>query len=192
MPPPPTSRLKEVSQIIATRLLKKPAANLYDVSISNGVVTAIQDHKEESDVVDATSITIDANGGLGTPSFCHAHVHLDKCFILSDPKFHDLEIVNGDFGEAMDITGQAKQRFEEEDLLRRGRRLIEESVQYGVTCMRAFVEVDEVVEMKCLNAALVLKAEWVRWLFPGIINSDACKTSVLRLAMYTPAYTGNH
>lgn len=157
MPTPPSQR-KEVSKIIAARLPKKPAGSLYDVSISNGMITAIHDHEEASVRAD---MIIDAKGGLCTPSFCHAHVHLDKCFILSDPKFDDLEIVNGDFAEAMDITGKAKQRFEEDDLLRRGRRLLEESVQYGVTCIRAFVEVDEIVEMRGLNAALVLKAEWV-------------------------------
>ena len=58
------------------------------------------------------------------------------------------------------MTGQAKARFEEEDLLRRGRQLIEESIHYGVTCMRAFVEIDETVQFKCLDAGLRLKQEF--------------------------------
>lgn len=58
------------------------------------------------------------------------------------------------------MTGEAKSRFEETDLLRRGRQLIEESVGHGVTAMRAFVEVDGVVQSKCLQAGLKLKAEF--------------------------------
>ena len=61
---------------------------------------------------------IDARGCLVGPSLCHAHVHLDKCFLLNDPKYADLEIVEGSFAEALDLTSKAKQRFTAEDLLR--------------------------------------------------------------------------
>lgn len=47
--------------------------------------------------------------------------------------------------------------FEEPDLLERGQRLIDESVNAGVTHMRAFVEVDSIVKSKCLDAGLQLK-----------------------------------
>jgi hypothetical protein len=46
------------------------------------------------------------------------------------------------------------------DLLERGRWLISESVNAGVTAMRAFVEVDSTVRFKCLNAAVQLKREF--------------------------------
>lgn len=45
--------------------------------------------------------------------------------------------------------------------MERGRALVEESVNFGVTHMRAFVEVDQSVEMKCLEAGLALKAEFL-------------------------------
>lgn len=38
--------------------------------------------------------------------------------------------------------------------------MIEESVHFGVTNMRAFVEVDQGVGMKCLDAGLALKEEF--------------------------------
>jgi hypothetical protein len=44
--------------------------------------------------------------------------------------------------------------------LERGRALIEESIGFGVTHMRAFVEVDSTVGMKCLEAGLALKKEF--------------------------------
>ncbi|KAF2458683.1 cytosine deaminase protein-like protein [Lineolata rhizophorae] len=97
---------------------------------------------------------------LVAPSLCHAHVHLDKCFLLQDPKYADLEIESGDFAEAMALTAKAKARFEEEDLLRRGRQLLEESIEHGVTAVRAFVEVDGQVRFRCLDAGLKLKKEF--------------------------------
>jgi hypothetical protein len=57
-------------------------------------------------------------------------------------------------------TGEAKQKFEREDILERGRALIEESINFGVTHMRAFVEVDLGVKLKCLEAGLALKEEF--------------------------------
>ena len=58
------------------------------------------------------------------------------------------------------VTGAAKSRFEHADLMERGRALICESINFGVTHMRAFVEVDLVVKLKCLEAGLALKEEF--------------------------------
>ncbi|KAF4617280.1 hypothetical protein D9613_005861 [Agrocybe pediades] len=101
---------------------------------------------------------VDAKGGLLIPSFCHAHIHLDKCFILDQCG----ELLTGDFHEAMHLTKSAKSTFPSRasDLYARGARLIRESVEYGVTSMRAFVEVDEEVGFACLDVGLRLKEEF--------------------------------
>lgn len=122
----------------------------------------------------------DARGHLIGPSLCHAHIHLDKCFLLNDSKFADLAVEVGDFAEALHLTTQAKSRFEEDDLLRRGRWLIEESVRYGVTHMRAFVEVDQTVEFKCLDAAIKLKNEF----------RDVCHIQICAFAQ-DPMFSGD-
>ncbi|KAI9746090.1 MAG: hypothetical protein M1818_000771 [Claussenomyces sp. TS43310] len=83
-----------------------------------------------------------------------------KCFLLSHPKYADLEIEKGDFAEALELTGKAKARFESDDLVERGRALVQESIAFGVTHMRAFVEVDPEVALKCLEAGLLLKQEF--------------------------------
>jgi len=44
--------------------------------------------------------------------------------------------------------------------MERGRALIEESINFGVTHLRAFVEVDLTVRFKCLEAGLALKQEF--------------------------------
>lgn len=123
---------------------------------------------------------LDARNCLIAPSLCHAHIHLDKCFLLSDPKFADLEIIKGDFAEAMEITAKAKARFDKEDLLRRGRWLIAESISAGVAHMRAFVEVDHIVRMKCLDAAIELKEQF----------AAACDIQICAFAQ-EPIYSGN-
>ncbi|EJD41751.1 Metallo-dependent hydrolase [Auricularia subglabra TFB-10046 SS5] len=89
------------------------------------------------------------------PRLCHSHIHLDKCYILDS-----CPLLDGSFQEALEMTGKSKSQFSEEDLLRRGRKLISDSVKFGVTSMRAHVEVDDIVELKCLSAGLILRKEF--------------------------------
>ncbi|KAF5360476.1 hypothetical protein D9756_004727 [Leucocoprinus leucothites] len=109
---------------------------------------------------------LDAGGGIMLPSLCHSHIHLDKCFILDQcgdlTNGHSLILACRDFKEAMNITAKAKAGFplSLEDLYQRGSRLIEESVENGVTSMRAHVEVDTVVGFSCLDVALDLKSRY--------------------------------
>ncbi len=128
-----------------------------------------------------TDETLDGNNRLIAPSLCHAHIHLDKCFLLQDPKYDDLRIESGDFKEAMELGSTAKARFEEEDLLRRGGQLIKESRQHGVTAMRAFVEVDGVVQLKCLHAGLKLREEF----------QDRCDVQICAFAQL-PLFSGEN
>ncbi|THH01558.1 hypothetical protein EW026_g1176 [Hermanssonia centrifuga] len=68
-------------------------------------------------------------------------------------------VLPGDFAEALAVTSKAKSTFPErqDDLYRRGEQLILESVESGVTAMRAHVEVDTTVKMACLDVGLKLK-----------------------------------
>lgn len=159
----------------------------YDIALDqSGSVKHICLHKIHSSMNTEDRIgehykVLDATNHLIAPSLCHAHIHLDKCFLLSDPKFSDLEIIEGDFPEAMKLTSEAKTRFEKDDLLRRGRWLIGESLAAGVTHMRAFVEVDHVVEMKCLDAAFELKK----------LFASACQIQICVFAQ-EPLFSGQH
>lgn len=152
-----------ITNLNAVRFPGRPNDKLYDITIAHGspaTIAEVKEHVPQSPSSAQKDHSIDAQGGLCTPSFCHAHVHIDKAFILSHPKYADLKIIKGDFAEAMELTGKAKARFERQDLLDRGRRLIDESLRYGVTSMRVFAEVDEVVELLCLETTLMLKQEY--------------------------------
>lgn len=169
-----------LKKIVGVRLPEKAPSSLWDVSVADGKISSIDPHDAEAAGHDTPSGYFDGANRLLAPSLCHAHIHLDKCFLLQDPKFSDLQIEKGDFQEAMEMTGKAKSRFEEDDLLRRGRQLIEESIHHGVTVMRAFVEVDGGVHFKCLDAGLKLKEE-----FEGRCDIQICAFAQL------PLFSGN-
>jgi cytosine/adenosine deaminase-related metal-dependent hydrolase len=169
---------RSLNKIAGVRIPHKPSSELWDITITDGKISSVDPHNSTFDS-DATDI-LRANSRLIAPSLCHAHIHLDKCFLLQDPKYSDLQIESGDFKEAMDMTGDAKSRFDEEDLLKRGGRLIEESIKHGVTAMRAFVEVDGVVQLKCLHAGLKLKEQY----------RDRCDIQVCAFAQL-PLFSGS-
>ncbi|KAI9692060.1 MAG: hypothetical protein M1820_009563 [Bogoriella megaspora] len=159
----PRSHTSPYNKICGIRLPRRPIDKLWNITIKDGRIHTVDEHNsseyasESEELVDRHPDLLDASEQFIAPSLCHPHIHMDKCFLLQDPMFADLEIVDGNFQEAMEVTGKAKERFKLEDLLRRGRRLIEESIDQGVTVIRAFVEVDDVVEFKCLAAATDLK-----------------------------------
>ncbi|KAF5389173.1 hypothetical protein D9757_003522 [Collybiopsis confluens] len=102
--------------------------------------------------------------GILLPSCTHSHIHLDKCFILDRCELISgsvITLVICDFKEAMKVTAAAKANFPSDtpDLMRRGRKLIRESVECGVTSMRAHVEIDELAGFSGLDVALQLKKE---------------------------------
>ena len=152
----------------------------YDIHIEDSKIKNIVPQSTKASSYTSKKV-LDATTCLIAPSLCHAHIHIDKCFLLSDPKFADLEIIEGDFAEAMEITAKAKSRFDNDDLLRRGRWLIAESIAAGVTHMRAFVEVDHIVQMKCLDAAIELKRHF----------AAACEIQICLFAQ-EPIYSGTH
>ncbi|KAF2169416.1 hypothetical protein M409DRAFT_65089 [Zasmidium cellare ATCC 36951] len=126
----------------------------WTVELEGGTVRQLSPYEDNAE---SSQPAIDGQGGLLAPSLCHPHIHLDKAYLLSHPRYSHLQIERGDFQEAMDLTGKAKSQFERADLLERGQRVIDESVTAGVTHMRAFVEVDAGVHTKCLDAGIELK-----------------------------------
>lgn len=169
-----------VDRIVGVRIPNSPSSQLWDIAIKDGKIATVDAH-DSTAAKDAGPGILDGCNRLIAPSLCHAHIHLDKCFLLQDPKYQHLQIESGDFNEAMELTNKAKSTFEEEDLLRRGRLLIEESIKFGVTAMRAFVEVDGVVKLACLHAGIKLKEEF----------KERCHVQICAFAQL-PLFSGEH
>lgn len=77
------------------RLPGKPVDTFWNLSCRDGHICNIQQN-----------LSKDLDGRFITPSLCHPHIHLDKCFLLQHPKYADLEIKKGDFAEAMELTSK--------------------------------------------------------------------------------------
>ncbi|KAF1930010.1 Metallo-dependent hydrolase [Didymella exigua CBS 183.55] len=168
-----------LSKITRVRLPDKQPSELWDISIKEGRIASVTQHNGSTGF--NQDGILDGSNRMVAPSLCHAHIHLDKCFLLQDPKYEDLQIESGDFQEAMVLTSTAKAKFEEEDLMRRGSQLIQESIQHGVTAMRAFVEVDGVVGLKCLHAGLKLREKY----------KEACNIQICAFAQL-PLFSGDN
>ena len=149
--------------LITGPLLASSPSNLYDIHLSPSTkrITSTFPHwSRKLQPSTPSGITIQATGCLALPSLCHPHIHLDKAHLYSSPLYSTLRPRSGSFHEALALTAAAKELYTEDDLLQRGDWLISESVAAGVTHMRAFVEVDSVVQRKCLEAGIELKRRW--------------------------------
>ena len=104
------------------------------------------------------------------PALTHPHIHLDKAYLLTSntPRYASLTPTTGTFSEALTHTSLAKSHYDTPDLALRGAQLIAESVQAGVTAMRAFVEIDHAVGLRCLEAAVALKKRFEKDCFVQI------------------------
>ncbi|KAI4127672.1 MAG: hypothetical protein LQ347_004510 [Umbilicaria vellea] len=163
---PATSSSNQPSRITlisSVRLPHRDPSTLWDISLSDAHISAITPaspsfYPPTSRLADPR--VLPARGCFVAPSLCHPHIHIDKAFLLSSPRYADLAIETGTFDEAMKVTAAAKARFTHEDLLQRMGWCISESVAAGVGCMRAFVEVDRGVELRGVRAGLEVKERW--------------------------------
>ncbi|KAH6952898.1 hypothetical protein DER45DRAFT_574538 [Fusarium avenaceum] len=138
----------------------------WDIQIQDGMVVSM---KPSNDSTLQPSILL--------PSLCHPHIHLDKPYLLTcnhalspnHPDYSDLAPKTGSFGEALTNTSEAKKRYTPEDLYLRGSQLLATSYTQGVTCMRAFVELDHVTKLQPLKTAIQLKEE-----FAGFVDVQIC------------------
>jgi len=80
-------------------LTGKPTGTLWDINYKDGDIVNIKEHLIVPGAIQ--------DGRFLTPSLCHPHIHLGKCFLLSHPKYSNLEIENGDFAEAMKLTSRS-------------------------------------------------------------------------------------
>ncbi|KAF4577148.1 hypothetical protein EYR36_005135 [Pleurotus pulmonarius] len=129
------------------------ANRLWKVECRGGRVSKVSAMGDNVKTTSRKYFTFDCKGGFMLPAPCHPHIHLDKCFIMSSCG----DLRTGDFAEAMALTGKAKASFDKRDLYYRGARLVLESVECGVTSMRAHVEVDTIVGSNCIDVGLQLK-----------------------------------
>ncbi|MCJ1239821.1 hypothetical protein MMC14_007819 [Varicellaria rhodocarpa] len=159
----PASQTSPPLTLIADALLASSPTSPHDIHLSplTKKLTGISQHGDRQLMPSTLAeTTITATRCLALPSLCHPHIHLDKANLYSSPLYNSLRPRSGSFHEALSLSAAAKERYTHDDLLQRGNWLIAESVAAGVTHMRAFVEVDTVVQTKCVQAGVELKKWW--------------------------------
>jgi cytosine/adenosine deaminase-related metal-dependent hydrolase len=80
--------MEEQCSFRGIRLPGRPSDSLWDINCRGGQIESIKEH-----IWSRGSLS---DGRLVIPGLCHPHIHLDKCFLLSHPKYKDLEIQLGD------------------------------------------------------------------------------------------------
>jgi cytosine deaminase len=131
----------------AARLLGR--SNVVDVAISNG-----RDMRVAPEIDEALQPTVDLGGRLLIPGFVDAHLHLDKAFLNDDPSF------SGKTGSAFfETLRRAKREWTVPSLTERMRRALAAATAYGTTSVRAQVDIDDIVGLRGIEAALSLRSE---------------------------------
>ncbi|KAK6432030.1 hypothetical protein LTR95_011802 [Oleoguttula sp. CCFEE 5521] len=155
---PPIHSSTLPTTICNVSLPSRPGTHDVTLNPNSGKITYIGAHDPDIAVL-ALANQKYGNTALLVPSLYHPHIHIDKAYLLSHPLHAKHQIKEGTFAEALHVTNLAKAAFTTKDLLERGQRVVDESVAAGVTHMRAFVEVDAIVGLKCLDAGLELKQQ---------------------------------
>ena len=123
-----------------------------DILISNGKFIRIEKSlRIENEKIDV----IDAEGNLLTPTFVNPHLHIDKAFTALGGRFG----VEESLEESIKVMHDKKRNYTEEDVKRRALLVIKESVKFGVTKIRAHVDVDMIAGLRALKGCLSAKKE---------------------------------
>ncbi len=145
--------------IIRNAKMRKNSGTLVDIGIVSGRVDKIAQRIEGS----ATK-EIDAAGRLVTESFVNPHLHLCKVYTLEMMDEEALKDYHGEgMGKAMtaiEMASRIKARYDEEWIIENVRKALELAVHNGVTCIRAFADVDSKARLEGIKALLKAKEEY--------------------------------
>jgi cytosine deaminase len=124
---------------------------LTSIAIEGGRITAIGMLDEA-----IAETTIDAGGRVVLPSFVNAHLHVDKALTVGATT----DWSAGTFQESIDMTLDFRRGYSVEDILVRGRTVLDSCVLYGTGTLRAFADVGTVGGLVPVEGLLVLREEY--------------------------------
>jgi cytosine deaminase len=113
---------------------------------------------------DAGATVLEGAGRLVSPGFVEPHLHLDKAFLMDR-----LPGRVGSVAEAIAVTTALKRQFTRQDILERAERTLGLALRHGTLAARVHAEVDPVLGLTSLEAALELRQRW-----RGTISLQVC------------------
>ncbi len=118
-----------------------------DIAIANGVFLAI-----EPGVTGDAKRVIDAARRVVVPAFIEPHMHLEKAFL-----HRRLPTQKGTLAEALRLTAILKATQDRDDVLARGRLVLDMAIRAGTVAMRVHPDVDPIQGLIGVETALALK-----------------------------------
>ncbi|MBB6675467.1 amidohydrolase family protein [Cohnella nanjingensis] len=129
------------------------AGERVDVGVRDGVIAFVRPSAGGSgDASREAGETVDARGWLLIPGLTETHIHLDKAFLASR-----LPRAASDVKDAIAMTAALKSGYTVADIAERSGRALDRAARFGVTRMRAHVEIDPVLGLTGWEAALALR-----------------------------------
>ncbi len=92
------------------------------------------------------------NGGFK----CH-HAHFDKAYLMNPERFLKCQ---ASLQEKWTLYRELKKSYTQEDLIERMSKCVDNLIEQGVVYMKTFVDADNVVGQKCIDAGLILKKKY--------------------------------
>ena len=97
----------------------------------------------------------EGDGRLIGPGFVEPHLHLDKALLMNRLPWPIRSV-----REAIAATAALKRQFSRQDILERAERTLRMALRHGTLAARVHAEVDPVLELKSVEAALELRERW--------------------------------
>jgi len=137
---------------------------LFNIGIKNGKIEKISQAS-----LDKSEKEIDAFGKLVTESFINPHLHLCKVYTFMMMEEEALKDYHGaEMGKAMtaiELASLIKSKYDEKWIIPNVRKALNHAINYGVTHLRGFADVDSKAKLEGVKALLKVKEE-----FKGVVD----------------------
>ncbi|MDI6861237.1 MAG: amidohydrolase family protein [Caldisericia bacterium] len=97
---------------------------------------------------------VDIDGFIVTPTFIDPHLHIDKAFT-----FNEVIREEDTLEESIKLMHGIKKNYTVDDVKSRALKAIKESIKYGVTKIRAHIDIDNICGLVALEGCLLAKEE---------------------------------
>lgn len=131
------------------------SGELRNLGVKDGFIRYNGSFLESDTLTVRAKETVNAAGGLLIPGLVESHIHLDKAF-LTQRLTREAENLD----DAIGMTAELKKDYSIADIMERSVSVIERCIQFGVTHLRCQVEVDPIIGLKSMEAALLLKERY--------------------------------
>jgi cytosine deaminase len=130
-----------------------------DISVSEGKIKRIGEGTAAS-----SERVIDANRKLVTESFVNAHLHLDKVLTGAFSEEAALTEYQGSSMKgamtAIELASHVKEHYVESEIVEHVRAVLTEAERFGVSHLRAFVDVDTKAKLTGVKSVLKVREEF--------------------------------